>query len=43
MEPKSEIQAEQGQKEYDGPQSPSCMDTNLDGIKASPGASDHHP
>jgi hypothetical protein len=28
-EPKSEIQAEQGQKEHGGPQAISCMDTNL--------------
>jgi hypothetical protein len=30
VEPKSEIKAEQVQKEYDGSQEPSCMDTNLD-------------
>jgi hypothetical protein len=29
-EPKSKIQAEQVQNEYDGPQVSSCMDTNLD-------------
>jgi hypothetical protein len=28
-EQKSEIQAEQVQKEYDGPQALSCIDTNL--------------
>jgi hypothetical protein len=28
-EPKSEIQVERVQKEYHGPQAPSCMDTNL--------------
>jgi hypothetical protein len=28
VEPKSEIQAEQVQKEYGGPQMTSCMDTN---------------
>jgi hypothetical protein len=28
-EQKSEIQMERVQKEYDGPQAPSCMDTNL--------------
>jgi hypothetical protein len=42
-EPKSKIQAEQVQKEYDGLQAPSCMDTNLDGIKASSGASNYYP
>jgi hypothetical protein len=41
-EPKSKIQAEQVQKEYDGPQALSCMDTNLDEIKESPDASNHH-
>jgi hypothetical protein len=35
-EPKSEIQAEQVQKEYDGPQMPSCMDTNLDSNQDKP-------
>jgi hypothetical protein len=29
-EQKSEIQAERVQKKYDCPQTPSCMDTNLD-------------
>jgi hypothetical protein len=29
VEPKSEIQVERVQKEYDGPQAPSCMNTNL--------------
>jgi hypothetical protein len=29
MEPKSEIQEEQVQKEYGGPQSTSCVDTNI--------------
>jgi hypothetical protein len=28
-EPKSEIQTERVQKEYDGPQAPSCMYTSL--------------
>jgi hypothetical protein len=42
-EPKSEIQAEQVQKEYDGPQAPSSMDSNLDEIKARPGAFNHAP
>jgi hypothetical protein len=43
VEPKSGIQMGQVQKEYDGPQMLSCMDTNLDGIKVSPSASNHHP
>jgi hypothetical protein len=28
-EPKSELQAERVQNEYDGPQAPRCMDSNL--------------
>jgi hypothetical protein len=40
-EPKTEVQVEQAQKAYGGPQAISCMDTNLLWIKASPGAS--HP
>jgi hypothetical protein len=29
-EPKSEVQVEQAQKAYDGPQVTSCVDTNID-------------
>jgi hypothetical protein len=43
MELKSEIHAEQVQKEYDGPQVPSCEGANIVVIKASPGASNYHP
>jgi hypothetical protein len=43
VELKSEIQAEQVQKEYDGPQVPSCEGANIVVIKASPGASNNHP
>jgi hypothetical protein len=38
VEPKSEVQAEQVQKEYDGPQAPSCKNANIFVIKANPGA-----
>jgi hypothetical protein len=36
-EPKSEVQAERVQKEYDGTQASSCEDTNIFVVKASPG------
>jgi hypothetical protein len=43
VELKSKIQAEQVQKEYDGPQAPSYEDANIVVIKESPGASNHRP
>jgi hypothetical protein len=42
-EPKTEIQAEQVQWVFGGAQASSCEDANIVGIKASPGASNHHP
>jgi hypothetical protein len=42
-EPKSEFQAEQVQWTFGEPQASSCENTNIIVIKASPGASDHHP
>jgi hypothetical protein len=38
VEPKSEVQAERMQKEYDGPQPSSYEDTNIFVIKGSPNA-----
>jgi hypothetical protein len=42
VEPKSEIQAEQVQGMFGGPQASSYEDANIVVIKASPGASNHH-
>jgi hypothetical protein len=42
-EPKSEIQAEQVQGVFGGPQASSCGEANIVGIKASPSASNHCP
>jgi hypothetical protein len=43
VESESEFQAEQVQWVFGGPQASSCEDTNIVVIKASPGASHHHP
>jgi hypothetical protein len=40
-EPKAEIQAEQVQWVFEGPQASSCVDANIIVIKANPGASNH--
>jgi hypothetical protein len=42
-EPKMEIQAEQVQRVFGGPQVSSCEDVNTVVIKASPGVSNHYP
>jgi hypothetical protein len=41
VEPKSEVQVEQVQKEYDGPQA--CENVNIFVIKVSPGAFNPRP
>jgi hypothetical protein len=43
MEPMVEIQAEQVQRVFGGPQASSCEDANIVVIKASPGAPNHLP
>jgi hypothetical protein len=43
VEPKTKIQSEQVQWLFGGPQASSGRDTNLDWIKASPGAFNHAP
>jgi hypothetical protein len=43
VDPKTENQAKQVQWTFRGPQVSSCEDANIVIIKASPGASNHHP
>jgi hypothetical protein len=42
-EPESEFQVEKAQWVFGGPQASSCEDANIVMIKASLGASNHHP
>jgi hypothetical protein len=43
VESKSEIKKEEVQWALEGPQTSSCEDSDIVVIKASPGASNHHP